>query len=130
MAGEVSAAAPGFFKRWGWRLDFLMRESNARAARLEEIIDVLGRLKMSGETDRHLPVLLIDAEAEANFIRRAVRAKLIPSVEVRIVVSAADIDALESSLTKKNQLFVAGSLFARHHMLWIEKFGRETLEII
>lgn len=130
MAGEVSAAAPGFFKRWRWRLDFLMRESNARAERLEEILDVLGRLNNSDQTENHLPVLMIDAEAEANFIRRAVRAKLIPPVDVRIVISASDIEALDTSLTKKKQVFVAGSLFARHHMLWIEKFGRESLEII
>ncbi|MCG8356220.1 MAG: hypothetical protein MI920_11650 [Kiloniellales bacterium] len=125
----MSLGPTGLFARWAYRLDFLKREIEARARQLRMVTDSLARLPEADPAMK--PTVLIDGEAEAAFLARAMRFGLLPKLDLRRLQTADDIEAFSRDVgTRDRPLYVAGSLFARHYTLFIETFGRERLTVL
>lgn len=129
MSRAAQLTRPSFFKRWAHRLDFLKRESDARAWRLGEVIAALAQMPPAEAAAR--PLLLLDDPVEAGFLKKAMALRALPRVEPRVLRTVDEIVALDGELDGGDRpLLIAGPLFARHHMVLIDRFGRDRFTVL
>ena len=95
---------------------------------MRQIVDALSQIRKPGRDDR--PIVFIDGDAEIKFLSWATKTGLLCKIELRHIEHASEINAIDPALFGGRRVFIAGSLFARHHMLWLERFDRERITVI